>query len=95
MFTLLRVSWAKTISDVVCVAREKLTSIKQELRKTVSTEEARQALIKGFEKVFQRQLREGELTSYEQKLAQELRQDKFSTDEWNLKGKYNPKPKPL
>jgi lipoate-protein ligase A len=95
MFTLLRVPWAKTIPNVVCVAREKLTSIKKELGKTVTTEEAYQALIKGFEKVFQRQLREGELATCEQKLAQELRHDKFSNDEWNLKGKYSLKPKPL
>jgi len=95
MFTLLRVPWARTIPDVVCVARERLTSVKKELGKTVTIEEAYQALIKGFEKVFQKQLREGELASYEQKLAQELRHDKFSTDEWNLKGKYSLKPKPL
>ncbi len=75
MFTLLR------------VPRKRLTSIKQEIGKTVPTEEAYQALIKGFEKGIQKKLREGELTTYEQKLAQELRRDKFSTDEWNFKGK--------
>jgi lipoate-protein ligase A len=95
MFTFLRVPWAKTIPEVICVARERITSIKKELGKTVTIEEAYQALIKGFEKIFQRQIREGELAAYEQKLAQELRHDKFSNEEWNLKGKYNLKPKPL
>lgn len=95
MFTLLWVPWAKTIQDVVCVARERLTSIKKELGKKVSTEEVYQALIKGFEKAFNTQLQEEDLTTHEQKIAQELRRDKFSTDEWNFKGQYNLKPKHL
>jgi len=87
MFTFLRVPWAKTITDVVCVAREKLTSIKNELGKKVSTKEAYWALVKGFEKTLNVQLQEEMLTTYEQKLAQQLRRDKFTTEEWNLKGK--------
>lgn len=90
MFTFLRVPWAKTITDIMCVAREKLTSIKNELGKKVSTEEAYQALVKGFEKALRMQLKEEALTTYEQKLAQKLRRDKFSTQEWNLNGKTKP-----
>jgi len=86
MFTFLRVPWAKTITDIVCVAREKLTSIKNELGKEVSREEAYQALVKGFEKALRTQLKEEALTTFEQKLAQKLRKEKFSTQEWNLKG---------
>jgi lipoate-protein ligase A len=91
MFTFLRVPWAKTITDVVCVAREKLTSIKNELGKKVSTEEAYLALVRGFEKALNVQLREEALITYEQKLAQKLRRDKFSIEEWNLRGKTQPK----
>jgi len=87
MFTFLRVPWAKTISDAVCLAREKLTSIKNELGKKVPKEKAYQALVKGFEMALNLQLREEELSTYEQKLTQELRRDKFSTEEWNIKGK--------
>jgi len=76
MFTFLRV-----------LAREKLTSIKNELGERVSTEEAYRALVKGFEKALNVQLREEALTTYEQKLAQKLRMDKFLTEEWNLRGK--------
>jgi len=90
MFTFLRVPWAKTITDIVCVARERLTSIKNELGKKVRTEEAYQALVKGFEKALNVQLQEEALTTYEQKLTQKLRRDKFSTQEWNLRGKAQP-----
>jgi len=90
MFTFLRVPWAKTNIDVVCEARERLTSIKNELGKRVSTDEAYRALVKGFEKALSVQLRGETLTSYEQKLAQKLRRNKFSTEEWNLSGRTQP-----
>jgi len=90
MFTFLRVPWAKTIPDVICVAREKLTSVKNELGKAVSIDEAYQALVIGFERTLNLHLREEALTTYEQKLAQKLRRDKFSTEEWNLRGKTQP-----
>ena len=91
MFTFLRVPWAKTITDLVYVARERLTSIKNELGKKVSTKEAYWALVKGFEKTLNVQLQEEALTTYEQKLAQQLRMDKFLTEEWNLRGKTQPR----
>jgi len=75
MFTFLQIPWAK------------LTSIKNEFGKRVSTEEAYRALVKGFEKALNVQLREEALTPYEQKLAQKLRRDKFLTEKWNLRGK--------
>jgi lipoate-protein ligase A len=87
MFTFLRVPWAKTIADVVCVAQEKLTSIENELGKTVSTQEAYQALVKGFEKALNAKFDEGTLSPYEHELAEKLRIEKFSTDDWNLKGR--------
>ncbi len=87
MFTFLRVPWAQTITDVLNIARKRLTSIKQELGSTVSTDEACQALVTGFQRALKIQLTEGELTSYEQSLAEKLRREKFVTDKWNLKGK--------
>jgi len=88
MFTFLRVPWAKTITDVVCVAKERLTSVKNELGKTVSTEKVYEALVKGFERTLSMQLREETLTDYEHRLAQKLRREKFSTQEWNWKGQH-------
>ena len=87
MFTFLKVPWAKTLMDVLEVSKKKLTSVQQELELGVSMEEAYQALVKGFEKALKIQLVEGELTSCEWKLAEQIRRNKFSTDDWNFDGK--------
>jgi lipoate-protein ligase A len=88
MFTFLRVPWAKTITDVICVAKERITSIRHELASNISVEEAYQALIKGFQRAFNIQFKEEEtLTAYEQELAEKLRKEKYTTEEWNREGK--------
>lgn len=86
MFTFLKVPWAETLMDVLEVSKKRLTSAKQELESRVSIEETRQALVEGFEKALGIRLVEEELTSYERKLAENLRRDKFLTDNWNFKG---------
>jgi len=87
MFTFLNVPWAKTCMETVSVAEKKITSVKQELRSSVSMKEACEALVKGFEKTLGIVLKKGELTSHEQKLAEKLFKEKYSTDEWNFNGK--------
>jgi lipoate-protein ligase A len=87
MFTFLKVPWAKTLDDVLKVSKRKLTSARQELDSQFTTEEAYQALIKGFEKVLNVQLVEEELTEYENRLAEKLRRKRFVTEEWTLPGK--------
>jgi lipoate-protein ligase A len=87
MFTFLKVPWTKTMLDVLEVSKEKLTSAKQELESEMSMEEVYQALVRGFKKALRIQLVEEELTSYERKLAERLRRNKFSTEDWNFKGK--------
>jgi lipoate-protein ligase A len=86
MFTFLRVPWAKTCMEVVNVARRKHTSISNELDKTVSISEVHQALIRGFQKALNIQLKNGELTLFECELAEKLEKEKYATEEWNLKG---------
>jgi len=87
MFRFLKVPWAQTFMDVLNIAQKRLTSIQQELGSSVSMEQAYQALVKGFQKALEAEFIEGELTSYEQSLAKSLRKEKFSTDDWNLRGK--------
>lgn len=88
MFTFLKVPWAKTITDIICVAKDRITSIKHELASNVSVEEAYQALIEGFEKAFNTEFNNEEtLTTYEQELAERLRKEKYTTEKWNLMGK--------
>jgi len=86
MFTFLRVPWAKTCMEVINVAKNKITSIKKELGKTVSVEEVNNALSEGFKKALNIQLLEGELTPYENEIAKKLYKEKYTTDEWNFKG---------
>ncbi len=87
MFTFLRVPWAKTIQDVVCVAQERLTSFKETLKREVSVPEACEALTKGFQRALDIRLQEEDLTEQERQHASKLRQTKFSSDNWNLGGK--------
>jgi lipoate-protein ligase A len=87
MFTLLRVPWAKTLDDIVNVAKKRITSVKNELGHAVSAETAANALVVGFKNALALQPIEGELTSFERDLAQKLYREKYSTDDWNLRAK--------
>jgi lipoate-protein ligase A len=87
MFTFLRVPWAKNISDVICVANDKITSIEKELDHHIAPKEAAKAIIQGFKKALSIELQQGTLTDTEQALAYRLRSEKYSTDSWNFKGK--------
>lgn len=87
MFTFLRVPWAKTIQDVVCVAQERLTSIRETLNRNVTISETYETLIAGFQKALHMKLREEALTEQERQQALKLRNEKFSLDKWNLGGK--------
>lgn len=87
MFTVLRVPWAKTCMEVVGVAKNKITSVKEELGHAVSAETANSALSVGFKNAFGIQLTEGELTPFERELAEELCREKYATDDWNFYGK--------
>ena len=87
MFTLIRVPWAKTCMEVVNVAKNRITSVKKELGHAVSAETAANAIAVGFKNALKLQIVEGELTSFEQELAQKLYKEKYSTDAWNLHAK--------
>lgn len=87
MFTSLRVPWARTCMEVVGVAERKITSIKKELGRHVSVEEAKKALVKGFQKALNMKLVRGELTLYEKELSEKLCKEKYATDNWNFHGR--------
>lgn len=87
MFTLLRVPWANTFMKVVNVAKHKITSIRKELGRNISTIEVYQALIKGFQNALNITLEDSELTSYERELAEKLHKEKYATKEWNFQSK--------
>jgi lipoate-protein ligase A len=87
MFAVLRVPWAKTRTEVINVARDKITSISRELGKRVSAEEATRALTEGFSQALDIKLVQDEMTQYEMDLAVKLQKEKYVTDEWNLSGR--------
>jgi lipoyltransferase/lipoate-protein ligase len=83
MFIFLRVPETKTYMEIADIAKHKITSIKNELRKNVSVTEVYQALIKSFQKALSIQLVVGELTCYERELAEKLCKEKYANDDWN------------
>ena len=84
MFTFLRVPRAKTCTEVINIARDKVSSIKRELGKDVSVMEVHQSLIEGFQKALNIRLVDGELTAHERELVERLYNGKYVTDDWNF-----------
>jgi lipoate-protein ligase A len=84
MFTYLRVPWAKSCMQVVSVARHKITSIYNELGKSVSEAEMNHALVEGFQRALGIELVDGELTPHERELAERLCRQKYASTDWNL-----------
>jgi len=84
------------LSKVLNVPREKLeakgaktvrarvTTIKDELKRDISMEEVKSALLKGFEEVFDVEFTLGELTTWEKDKLEELYRNKYLTIDWNL-----------
>lgn len=90
MFTYLRLPWANTYSKVIEVAKDRITSVRNELGHAVSPETAINAIAHGFQVALNIQVvenvqsLENELTPKEQNLAEKLYKEKYSTKEWNL-----------
>lgn len=86
MFTLLKLKNA-SCAEAVDIARSKITSVQDELVHKISPETIANALSQGFKAILKIQLEETELTTYEKQLSEKLYKEKYSTTEWNLKGK--------
>jgi lipoate-protein ligase A len=86
MFKLLRARNA-TPAQAAKNARNKITSIQDELGHAVTPETAANAIAQGFHAILKIQLEPGKLTSYEQELAQKLCTQKYATPNWNLNAK--------
>lgn len=86
MFTFLRVPWIGTSTEIADIARKKITSIREELHRSVSIGEVSNALRKGFEKAIGIDFEKGKLTLNELDSARRLRKEKYETNEWSLHG---------
>ncbi|MEM0050436.1 MAG: biotin/lipoate A/B protein ligase family protein [Candidatus Bathyarchaeia archaeon] len=85
MFTVLRVPSEKIRDKMIKSVEERVTSINKYLKREVSFDELKRALIRGFEEAFNIRLVPGEVTEYEENLAIKLRDEKYSTREWNFR----------
>lgn len=86
MFTFLRVPWAETCYKVADIAKNKITCLKKELNRDVSTKEVCAALTEGFSKALNVEFVQSGLIPFERELAEKLCNHKYSVGEWNLKG---------
>jgi lipoate-protein ligase A len=86
MYQLLR---AKTASpaQAATIAKNKITSVQNELGHAITPETAANALAQGFHAILKIQLEPGKLTPYEQELTQKLHKQKYATDNWNQNAK--------
>jgi len=79
MFSLLKISDEKIRDKMISAVEERVTSLKKELNREVTIEEIRKTLITGFEKVFDVSFFEEAITSEEEKVAEKLYEEKYST----------------
>ncbi len=90
MFTFLRIPWASTRTQIIEVAKNRITSVRNELGHTLTAETAINAIAHGFQVAFNIQVVENvqaiesKLTPKERELAEKLYKEKYSTKEWNF-----------
>ncbi len=86
MFQLLK------LKDINCtlaadIAKRKITSIENELGHKISPDTIVNAVAQGFKAILKIQLEENELTTDELSLANKLYKEKYTTKDWNFRGK--------
>ena len=81
MFQVLRVKDAKISDKLIKAVEERVTNLRRYLGREVGFQEARDALVEGFQEAFQVELVPGKLTREEEELAREL-EAKYRSREW-------------
>lgn len=84
IFTVLRVSDEKISDKMIKSAEERVTSIRKHLGREVTFEEARNALIAGFEKTLKIALEPGKLTEFEEEFRDKF-MERYRSREWIFK----------
>ena len=85
MFSLLKVPDEKIKDKKIQEVKQRVTSIKNELGHEVNNEEVKNALAIGFSKSLKIEFEESKLTDDELQLAEKVKKEKYSTNEWNFK----------
>ena len=85
MFRVLKVPSEKIRDKMIRTVKERVTSIRDALGRDVSFKELKEAIIKGFEESLKIKLIRGDITEFEEELAQRLKDEVYSRKEWNFK----------
>ena len=80
----LNVAQVKLADKHVASVRKRVTTIRDELGRDVSTSEVKNSIVKGIEIAYNVKLESGNLTREELTLARELYDEKYSRPAWNL-----------
>jgi lipoate---protein ligase len=80
----LNVSQVKLADRHVASVQKRVTTVRDELGKDVTTKEVQDEISRGIEDLYNVRLEEGTLTKSEQSTAKELYDTKYSKSEWNL-----------
>jgi lipoate-protein ligase A len=85
MFAVLKVPNEKIRDKLIKSVEERVTSLHGLLKREVSFDELKEALVKGFEVSFKITLVQGALTEFEEQKAAELKTEKYAKRGWNFK----------
>src|SRR6058998_944621 len=80
----LNVPKAKLADRHVASVQKRVTTVRDELQKDVTTRDVRDAIVRGIERSYNVRLVEGQLSSSELSLAKELYDTKYNSSQWNL-----------
>lgn len=80
----LNVPKVKLTDKHVASIQKRVTTVRDELQKDVTTGDVRNAIVREIENSYNVELREGEMTKHELSTARELFDTKYSRPEWNL-----------
>ena len=76
---------SNNLIDNIINLQKRITSLKDELNKIISYNEIAEAIKFGFKENFNFDIVDDSLTEEEIKLAEKLRKEKYSTEEWNYR----------
>ncbi len=85
MYKVLLVREEQKREKVISSVFQKVTTIKEEIKKSMKINQIKEFLVEGYEEVFGNNFKTGILTNYELKMAEKLRNTKYYTKEWNFK----------
>jgi len=80
----LNVPGVKLADRHVASVQKRVTTVRDELQKDLTTRDVRDAIVRGIERSYNVRLVEGQLSSSELSLAKELYDSKYNTSQWNL-----------